>query len=275
MSYSPISVFDSGYGGLSVLKEIYKLLPEYDYLYLGDNARSPYGTRSFEVVYRYTLEAVKYLFAENSPLTILACNTASAKALRSVQQIDLAQMHPNNRVLGVIRPAVERAGELSSSGHIGILATTGTVNSNSYPIELAKWSGGKITHVSQQDCPMWVPIIENGEEHNPASLPFIKNKVYELLKQDDKIDLVILACTHYPLIKKQIEQFMPSSIKLMNQGEIVAEKLKDYLYRHKDMEKRISKGGSLKFLTTENKEMFEEKGSRFWGTPITATKIQI
>ncbi|MFV0483068.1 MAG: glutamate racemase [Bacteroidales bacterium] len=274
-NYSPISIFDSGYGGLTVLKEIYRLLPEYDYMYVGDNARAPYGTRSYEVVYRYTLDAVRYLFKEGSPLTILACNTASAKALRSIQQTDLPNIAPDNRVLGVIRPAVEKAGELSTTGHVGVLGTTGTINSNSYPIELTKWSGGKITHVSQQDCPMWVPIIENGEELNPASLPFIKSKVEELLAKDVDIDLIILACTHYPLIKEQIKKFLPSRVSLMNQAALVAERLQDYLQRHPQMEKRISRGGSMRFLTTEDNKEFAKKGSRFWASPITAATIHL
>ncbi|MFV0346188.1 MAG: glutamate racemase [Bacteroidales bacterium] len=273
--YSPIAIFDSGYGGLTVLKEIYTLLPQYDYLYLGDNARAPYGTRSFEVVYEYTLDAVKYLFDRNSPLIILACNTASAKALRTIQQNVLPSLSPNNRVLGVIRPAVEYAGKITKTGHIGVLGTTGTVNSKSYPIELRKWSLGKVTHIVQQDCPMWVPIIENGEELNPAALPFIEEKVKALLAKDDAIDLIIPACTHYPLIKSQIEQFLPAQVTLMNQAAFVAEGLKDYLHRHPEMENRLSKGASLNFLTTEDEKEFAKKGSRFWGTPITAAKIHL
>jgi len=214
MHYSPIGVFDSGYGGLTVLKELIKILPCHDFLYLGDNARTPYGTRSFKVIYDYTLQSVKYLFRKNCPLIIIACNTASAKALRSIQQLDLPNMVPGKRVLGVIRPSVEKVTEITLNGHVGVLGTTGTINSGSYPIELNKWSGGKIKSVVQEACPMWVPLVENNEIESEGAEFFIKKNINNILRKDDKLDTLILGCTHYPLLKKVIGKYM-KKLKLL------------------------------------------------------------
>ncbi len=270
-AYHPIGVFDSGYGGLTVLKEIVKELPQYDYIYLGDNARSPYGTRSFETVYQYTLECVQQLFAMGCRLVILACNTASAKALRSIQQNDLPGINPNYRVLGVIRPTAEIIGNLSFTKHIGVLATKGTVNSESYVIEIKKIFPDTV--VNQLACPMWVPLIENGEYNNEGTDYFVKKYVDRLLQSDNKIDTILLACTHYPLLLNKIKMFAPPYVQVITQGGIVAGSLKDYLLRHPAMEQECTKGGSLKFYTTDCEEEFSRQAAIFFGQPLKAEKI--
>jgi len=269
----PIGVFDSGYGGLTVLKEIEKQLPDYDYLYLGDNARAPYGTRSFETVYEYTLQCVKKLFDMGCPLVILACNTASAKALRNIQQKDLPLIAPEKRVLGVIRPTTEVVGKYSKTGHIGVLGTTGTITSNSYPIEIAKFYPNMVVH--QEACPMWVPIVENNEIESDASDIFIRKNLENLLSKDKNIDTIILGCTHYPLLMTKIKQHLPDTIKLVSQGEIVAESLVEYLKRHDELEQKCTKGGSIDFFTTDSSENFDSAASMFYGKPVKSSHLEL
>ena len=269
----PIGVFDSGFGGLTVLMEIAKKLPQYDYIYLGDNARAPYGTRSFETVYNYTLECVQHLFSMGCELVIIACNTASAKALRTIQQVDLPQMDKNKRVLGVIRPTTEIVGKLSKTKHIGILGTTGTVVSNSYPIEIEKFFPE--AKVFQEACPIWVPLIENNEFDNVGSGFFVKKNISNLLKQSKKIDTIILGCTHYPLLIKKIKKYLPSGIKLISQGEIVAESLADYLNRHSETEKKCSRGREIKFYTTDSCYNFDEAATIFFGKKVQSRHISL
>ncbi len=273
--YHPIGVFDSGYGGLTVLKEIVKSLPEYDFIYLGDNARTPYGTRSFDVVYEYTLQAVEKLFDMGCHLVILACNTASAKALRSIQQNDLPKIAPDKRVLGVIRPSVEAAAEITQNGHVGVLGTNGTVASDSYPIELEKWSNGKVKQTIQQACPMWVPIVENNEIGNKGADYFVENDLQQLFQKDPKIDSLILGCTHYPLLIKSIQKFLPDNVRIIEQGRIVASKLDDYLQRHSEIEQTCTKGRSVQYYTTEQPELFESRATRFMGQKVKVEKIQL
>lgn len=257
----PIGVFDSGYGGLTILNKFRELLPQYDYIYLGDNARTPYGTRSFEVVYEFTLQAVRKLFEFGCPLVILACNTASAKALRSIQQNDLPHIDPHRRVLGVIRPTVECIGGLTQSRHIGLLATAGTVKSESYPLEIHKlYPDIKVTAVA---CPLWVPLVENNEYDSPGADYFVKKYLDQLLDQDPEIDTIILGCTHYPLLIDKIRQFTPSHIHLIAQGEYVAHSLKNYLMRHPEIKSRCTANGTCEFLTTESIEKFQESASIF------------
>ena len=270
---SPIGVFDSGYGGLTVLKALEKALPEYDFLYLGDNARTPYGTRSFDVVYEYTLQAVKYLFSQNCPLVVIACNTASAKALRNIQQLDLPKIAPDNRVLGVIRPSIEKVAEITKNGHVGVLGTVGTVVSDSYPIELKKWSGGRVKTTVQEACPMWVPIVENNEIETAGAEYFIKRNIENILQKDKNLDTLILGCTHYPLLSKIIRKYVPDNIEILEQGQIVADKLVDYLQRHPVMKKKLSKSGNVNFQTTESAEIFESKASLFLGRDVKAQHI--
>lgn len=269
----PIGIFDSGYGGLTILKEIRKILPEYDYVYLGDNARTPYGTRSFEVVYKYTLEAVQKLFEMDCQLVILACNTASAKALRTIQQVDLPLLYPDRRVLGVIRPSVEEVARFTHNKHVGILGTKGTISSQSYVIELEKLYQGQMK-VSQEACPMWVPIVENNEIGTPGANYFIKKNLMNLLKTDPQIDTIVLGCTHYPLLADSIKQYLPSNITLLQQGPVVAEKLADYLHRHPKMEQKCSKGGGVDYYTTENAENFDSMASLFMDETVKAKSIQ-
>ncbi len=269
----PIGVFDSGYGGLTVLKEIVSLMPEYDYLYLGDNARAPYGTRSFDTVYRYTLQAVKHLFDQGCELVILACNTASAKALRTIQQNDLPHLAPNKRVLGVIRPSTEIIDELSTSKEIGVLATSGTVKSQSYILELEKLHPHIKVH--QQACPMWVPLVENNEFQSKGGAYFIKKEVEQLMSQSSNIDAIILGCTHYPILENEVKKYLPSNVKVFSQGHIVADRLKDYLKRHPEMEVRCSKNGQISFLTTENEEKFNQKASLFLGETVEAQYVEL
>jgi glutamate racemase len=269
----PIGVFDSGYGGLTVLQSIVDRLPQYDYLYLGDNARSPYGTRSFETVYRYTLESVQWLLQQNCPLIILACNTASAKALRSIQQNDLHKLDPQARVLGVIRPTSEVIGKQTSSNHIGILATSGTVQSESYLIEIEKFFPG-IT-INQEACPMWVPLVENNEHETEGADFFVEKNIRNILTKNNKIDTLLLACTHYPLLKKKIEKHLPANVKLISQGEIVAESLEDYLQRHPEIEKKISKKSIRNFYTTDSVEDFDSKASIFFGEKVKSKHVDL
>lgn len=269
----PIGIFDSGYGGLTVMKEIVKRLPQYDYLYLGDNARAPYGNRSFETVYRYTLQCVEWFFQQGCPLVILACNTASAKALRTIQQNDLPKLAPQNRVLGVIRPTTEIIGNFTRSRKIGILATNGTVQSGSYLIEIEKFFPD-IT-VYQEACPMWVPIVENNEHQQPGADYFVKKHVQHIMATDSGIDTLLLACTHYPLLKDKILQFLPAGVTLVSQGEIVADSLDDYLQRHTDIESRCSKSGRCMFFTTDSTEDFDNHASIFFGQPVQSKHLDL
>ena len=267
----PIGVFDSGYGGLTILNSIRSRLPQYDYLYLGDNARAPYGSRSFEVVYQYTLECVKKLFDMNCSLVILACNTVSAKALRTIQQNDLPRMDPSRRVLGIIRPTVEVIGSLTTTRHVGLVGTMGTVNSNSYPLEIQKIYPD-IT-VAGEACPMWVPLVENGEYDTPGADYFVEKNLRSLFAADPKIDTLILGCTHYPLLEKTIRRHTPSNVSLVLQGDIVAESLADYLVRHPEMDAKCSRGGSCRFLTTETPDKFAASASVFMSTQVTAEHL--
>lgn len=269
----PIGIFDSGYGGLTVFKEIQKKLPEYDYLYLGDNARVPYGTRSYKSVYEYTKQCVYKLFEMGSPLVILACNTASAKALKTIQQKDLIKDEPNKRVLGVIRPTTEVIGEISKTKHIGIFATPGTVKSNSYPIEIQRFFPD--IQVFQEACPMWVPIVENNMIDHAGSALFVKENIDTLLAQSSQIDTFILACTHYPLLTSVIQRFTPPHISIVSQGEIVASSLKNYLNKHKEINDRCTKNASVSFFTTESVEEFNEKGTLFFGQNIQAIQLDL
>ena len=260
-AHGPIGVFDSGYGGLTILEKIREKMPEYDYIYLGDNARTPYGTRSFEVVYEFTLQAVEKLFHLGCPLVILACNTASAKALRTIQQINLPVIDPNRRVLGVIRPTAECIGQLTQTRHVGILATTGTIKSDSYKLEVNKLYPD-VTVVGEA-CPMWVPLGENNEYHSEGADYFVQKHIHQLLEKDPEIDTLILGCTHYPLLIEKIRQFTPSHIRIVPQGEYVAHSLQDYLKRRPEMDIRCTKEGTCHFLTTESETKFEESASIF------------
>ena len=271
--FQPIGVFDSGYGGLTILKEFLNDLPDNDFIYLGDNARAPYGSRSFEVVYEYTLQAVKKLFEMDCHLVILACNTASAKALRNIQQNDLPTIDPERRVLGVIRPAVESIGNYTKNGHVGILGTVGTVLSNSYPIELEKWSDGKVIQTSQEACPLWVPLVENNVINSIGTDYFVSKNISNLLSADHEIDSIILGCTHYPLLMPVIRKFVPENIKILEQGKLVSSKLVEYLKRHPEIDQKCSKSGKIKYYTTENIESFEKSATNFIGYPIQAEKI--
>jgi len=269
----PIGIFDSGYGGLTVLKEIREQLPQYDYLYLGDNARAPYGSRSFEVIYEYTWQAVQALFDQGCSLVILACNTASAKALRSIQQKQLPHLDGNKRVLGVIRPSTEALGEMTHSKHIGILATEGTVKSESYVIELQKIAP-EIT-VTQHACPMWVPLIENNQHTTPGGIFFLQQDLLALLQKDPKIDTILLGCTHYPLVKETLESLLPPHIQVIAQGSLVASKLENYLQRHPEIESRCGKGGNVTYVTTESASDFSINASRIMGLTIEAKHITL
>lgn len=269
----PIGVFDSGYGGLTILQDIKKQLPEYDFLYLGDNARAPYGTRSFDVVYKFTLEAVQELFNRGCELVILACNTASAKALRNIQQNDLQRIGPDKRVLGVIRPSTEIIGDLTKSNSVGLLATEGTVSSNSYVLEVNKYSPETTIH--QQACPMWVPLIESNKHNTHAGKEFIQDDVESLLAQDPKMDVIVLGCTHYPIIKDFIESIVPKNVKVISQGGIVAERLLDYLQRHPEIAQKCSKEGKTDFLTTESTDEFDTNTAQYIGTKVNSTHIKL
>jgi len=262
----PIGVFDSGYGGLTVLKEIVKELPQYSYLYLGDNARAPYGPRSFDTVYHYALQCVEWFFNQGCSLVILACNTASAKALRTIQQKDLPIISPEKRVLGVIRPTTEVLGQYTHTNKVGIVGTTGTVQSNSYPIEIAKFYPD--IKVYQEACPMWVPLIENNEYNNSGADYFIEKHLKNLLKQDADIDTLLLACTHYPLLIEKLRYFTPPHISILSQGEIVAKSLADYLQRHPAIENKCLQAGALNFYTTDDTTDFDKKATIFWGESV-------
>jgi glutamate racemase len=257
----PIGIFDSGYGGLTILHGIRQLLPEYDYLYLGDNARAPYGTRSFEVVYEFTRQAVIKLFEMGCHLVILGCNTASAKALRSIQQNDLPSWDADRRVLGVIRPTAEVIGSLTHNRHVGIFATEGTIKSESYNMEIQKLYPD--IQVSGVACPFWVPLVEYNEADSPGADYFVKKRIDQLLRLDPQIDTVILGCTHYPLLLPKIHKYMPRGIRIIAQGEYVASSLQSYFQRHPDMEQRCTKNGQTRYLTTENPERFKEQAQIF------------
>lgn len=269
----PIGIFDSGYGGLTVLSEIRALMPEYDYIYLGDNARAPYGSRSYERVYQFTLEAVKWFFRQGCQLVILACNTASAKALRTIQQIDLPTLDPDRRVLGVIRPTAESVSTLSQSGHIGVLGTEGTIYSGSYELEIRKLFP-HIT-ITGEACPMWAPLVENREYDKPGANYFIQQHLQKLFEKDPLIDTVILACTHYPLLMDKIALYLPKDTKVISQGRYVAESLRDYLWRHPEMDKKCSKQGSIYYFTTDSPERFEQEASIFLNEQISARRTDI
>ena len=269
----PIGVFDSGYGGLTVLKEIVGKLPQYDYLYLGDNARAPYGNRSFDTVYQYTLQCVKWFFEQGCSLVILACNTASAKALRTIQQNDLPVIAPDKRVLGVIRPTAEIIGSFSETQNVGILATNGTVASGSYPMEIAKFFPG--LKVFQEACPMWVPLVENEEYKNQGADFFVKKNLHSIFEKGENIDVLLLACTHYPLLKEKIEEYLPIGVKLISQGEIVAASLGDYLNRHPGIENLCSKNGQRVFYTTDSTEDFDNHTSKFYGQSVNSRHIDL
>lgn len=273
LQVGPIGVFDSGYGGLTILSELQKYLPQYDYLYLGDNSRAPYGSRSFDVIYQFTLQAVEYLFSRGCNLVILACNTASAKALRTIQQRDLPRIAPDKRVLGVIRPTAEIVGEISKTNNVGVLGTIGTIQSSSYTLEIKKLFPDVV--VAEQACPMWVPIIENLEIDNPGTDFFVKEYLDALLEKNDKIDTIILACTHYPLLISKIRKFLPSHIQIISQGEYVAKSLKDYLIRHPELDQYCSKNGLSHFLTTESAEKFSSMTEVFLNKEIQVEHISL
>ncbi|NNE30207.1 MAG: glutamate racemase [Saprospiraceae bacterium] len=270
-SPGPIGIFDSGYGGLTVFRKIERLLPNYDFIYLGDNARAPYGPRGFETIYEYTLQAVQELFSRGCQLVILACNTSSARALRNIQQIDLPKGPEHRRVLGIIRPTTELIGNLSKSKHVGILATEGTVKSESYPIEIAKFFPR--LEVSQQACPMWVPLIENGEHESEGADYFVKKYLEQLIEKDPMIDTILLGCTHYPLLLKKINEDLPAMIKIVRQGELVATSLQDYLSRHPELASICSKKGSRQFYTTGDPEIFSNKAKQFIGKEISVDRL--
>lgn len=264
----PIGIFDSGYGGLTVFKEIATILPQYDYIYLGDNARVPYGTRSYETVYKYTLQCVDKLFDMGCHLVILACNTASAKALRTIQQNDLPKYQDIRKVLGVIRPTTEIIGSYTKSRSVGIMATSGTVNSKSYIIEINKFFPD--INVYQEACPMWVPLVENNEINTEGARYFVKQSINNLLRKAPDIDTIILACTHYPLLLPLIKDFVPNKIQVLSQGQIVANSLMDYLSRHHEIESLCRKRGTRNFYTTENPENFNDKAAIFYESNIVA-----
>lgn len=269
----PIGVFDSGYGGLTILKAIRELLPQYDYVYLGDNARAPYGSRSFDVVYQFTRQAVLKLFDMGCQLVILGCNTASAKALRSIQKNDLPGIDPRRRVLGVIRPTAEIAGKLTETKHIGILATPGTIKSESYNMEINKlWPDLSVTGVA---CPLWVPIVENNEAEGAGADYFVKKRIDHILWLDPDIDTLILGCTHYPILMPKIKQYVPDGIQIVSQGEYVADSLKDYLARHTEMDELCTKGGTVSYYTTENADKFKETARIFWAENMNVEHIDL
>ena len=269
----PIGIFDSGYGGLTILHSIRQLLPQYDYLYLGDNARTPYGTRSFDVVYEFTRQAVVRLFEMGCHLIILGCNTASAKALRSIQQNDLPKLDAQRRVLGIIRPTAEVIGQLTQSRHVGIFATEGTIRSESYNLEIRKLFPD--IQVSGVACPFWVPLVEYNEADSPGADYFVKKRIDQLLRLDPDIDTVILGCTHYPLLLPKIHKYMPRGIRIVAQGEYVAGSLSDYLERHADMEQRCTRGGTGKDYTTENPDKFREQAQLFQHEPVSVENIML
>lgn len=269
--YGPIGIFDSGYGGLTVFKEIVKLLPEYDFIYLGDNARIPYGTRAFETVYQYTWQCTRALLEMGCPLVVLACNTASAKALRTIQTNNIPLYPEPKKVLGVIRPTTEQIGDFTQTKHVGILATPGTVKSESYRLEIKRFFPE--VSVYQEACPMWVSIVENNEMDTAGAAYFVKKHVDQLLKQSPQIDTIVLACTHYPLLYELIRKFTPSTVKIIQQGELVAASLKKYVERHQEIDLTLAKNGGRKFFTTESPSIFDEKGGIFFGNKVQSTQI--
>ena len=269
----PIGVFDSGYGGLTILSKIREALPEYDYIYLGDNARTPYGTRSVEIVYEFTLQAVNKLFEMGCHLVILACNTASAKALRTIQMNDLPNIDPDRRVLGVIRPTAECIGSMTQTRHVGILATAGTIKSESYPLEVHKLF--EDIKVSGEACPMWVPLVENNEANGEGADFFIRKYIDNLLAKDRQIDTLVLGCTHYPILLPKIQKFIPQGVKVVAQGEYVATSLKDYLHRHPEMDMKCTREGKCRFYTTEAEDKFIESASMFLNENITVQRITL
>ena len=269
----PIGIFDSGYGGLTILHGIRQLLPEYDYLYLGDNARAPYGPRSFDVVYEFTRQAVVRLFEMGCHLVILGCNTASAKALRTIQQVDLPKIDPERRVLGVIRPTAEIIGSLTKSRHVGVLATEGTIKSESYNLEIRKLHPD--LQVSGVACPFWVPLVEYNEADSPGADYFVKKRIDQIMRLDPQIDTIILGCTHYPLLMPKILKYLPAGVRVVPQGEYVAESLKDYLLRHPQIEQRCAKNGEAHYLTTENPEKFKEQAQIFLHEPVEVENITL
>ncbi|HSU29492.1 MAG TPA: glutamate racemase [Chitinophagaceae bacterium] len=270
---NPIGVFDSGYGGLTVLKEIIRELPAYDYMYLGDNARAPYGNRSFETVYQYTLQCVKWFFDQGCSLVILACNTASAKALRTIQQKDLPLMGPGKRVLGVIRPTTEIIGTLTENKSVGILATEGTVASQSYTVEIEKFFPG--LKVYQEACPMWVSLVENNEHLGHGADYFVKKNIHSIFEAGEDIDVILLACTHYPLMEQKIQEYLPIGVKLVSQGEIVARSLKQYLERHPEIESLCSRNSISTFYTTDSVEDFDKHAASFFGSFVSSKHVEI
>ena len=268
-----IGVFDSGYGGLTILRQMRQLLPEYDYIYLGDNARAPYGSRSFDVIYRYTLEAVEALFARGCRIVILACNTASAKALRSIQQRDIPELDPTRRVLGIIRPTAEVIGNITKSNHVGLLATEGTIKSQSYDLEIAKlWPDIKVSGVA---CPLWAAIVEANEADSPGADYFVKKRIEQLMRKDADIDTIILGCTHYPLLMNSIVKNLPDGVRVVPQGMYVADSLKNYLKRHQDVDKMITQGGTCQYLTTESEEKFKESAQIFLHEKVEVKHVDL
>ena len=269
----PIGVFDSGYGGLTILHGIRQQLPQYDYLYLGDNARAPYGPRSFDVVYEFTRQAVGRLFEMGCHLVILGCNTASAKALRTIQQHDLPQWDPDRRVLGIIRPTAEVIGDLTKSRHVGVLATEGTIKSESYNLEIQKLHPDiTVTGVA---CPFWVPLVEYNEADSPGADYFVKKRIDEIMRKDPQIDALILGCTHYPILMPKILKYLPTGVRIISQGEYVAQSLADYLTRHPQIEQRCSQGATARYLTTENPAKFKESAQVFLNESIDVETVTL
>ena len=269
----PIGIFDSGYGGLTIYDEIKKLLPQYDYIYLGDNARTPYGTRSFDIVYEFTRQAVRHLFAQGCQLVILACNTASAKALRSIQQLDIPQLDPRRRVLGIIRPTVECIGELTKSRHVGVLATEGTIKSLSYPLEIRKLFPD--IEVTGEACPIWVPLVETNEFASEGADYFVKRHIDNLISRDNKIDTIILGCTHYPILIDKIRKYVPEGVNVLTQGAAVAVSLENYLRRHPEMEQLCTKFATTRFFTTESDGKFGNQASLFLQQQIEVETVTL
>ena len=269
----PIGIFDSGYGGLTILHGLRQLLPQYDYMYLGDNARAPYGSRSFEVVYKFTRQAVLKLFSMGCHLVILGCNTASAKALRSIQQRDIPELDPTRRVLGIIRPTAEVIGNITKSNHVGLLATEGTIKSQSYDLEIAKlWPDIKVSGVA---CPLWAAIVEANEADSPGADYFVKKRIEQLMRKDADIDTIILGCTHYPLLMNSIVKNLPDGVRVVPQGMYVAESLKNYLKRHQDVDKMITQGGTCQYLTTESEEKFKESAQIFLHDKVAVKHVDL
>lgn len=270
---APIGIFDSGYGGLTILRDIQQRMPDRDFIYLGDNARAPYGSRSFDVVYTFTLQCVQRLFEMGCHLVILACNTASAKALRNIQQNDLPRLDPERRVLGIIRPTVEQVGLTSQTRHIGLVGTTGTVQSMSYPLEFKKLYPDII--VTDKACPMWVPLVENNEYNGDGADFFVKKYIDELIKKDEQIDTLILGCTHYPLLIEKIKKYLPERVRIVSQGELIAESLENYLSRHENIDAKCTRNGVTKYYTTESVEKFNEAASIFLNKRVEAQHLEV